>query len=95
MAYSQTPFSQMFMATEGPLAPLHGALPPAPKWFETVTASEPESKFVEVEGARIHYLHWGARTKPGLLLVHGNAAHAYWWSFIAPYLARDCSTQPL
>ncbi|MGD0142230.1 MAG: alpha/beta hydrolase [Rhizomicrobium sp.] len=89
MADSQTPFSQMFMATEGPLAPLHGALPPAPKWFETVTASEPESKFVEVEGARIHYLHWGARTKPGLLLVHGNAAHAYWWSFIAPYLARD------
>jgi pimeloyl-ACP methyl ester carboxylesterase len=23
------------------------------------------------------------------LLVHGNAAHAYWWSFIAPFLARD------
>ena len=64
-------------------------MPPAPKWFETVTAVEPESKFVEVQGARIHYLQWGSRTKPGLLLVHGNAAHAYWWSFIAPYLARD------
>ena len=37
----------------------------------------------------IHYLRWGDRARPGLLLVHGNAAHAYWWSFIAPYLARD------
>ena len=26
---------------------------------------------------------------PGLLLVHGNAAHAHWWDFIAPFLARD------
>src|SRR6185312_14102458 len=40
-------------------------------------------------GARIHYLRWGDRSKPGVLLVHGNAAHAWWWSFIAPFLARD------
>ena len=39
MADPQVPFSQLFAATEGPLAPLHGALPPAPKWFETVTAA--------------------------------------------------------
>ena len=42
-----------------------------------------------VEGARVHYLRWGDKARPGLLLVHGNAAHAYWWSFIAPFLARD------
>src|SRR5580704_10935948 len=41
------------------------------------------------QGARIHYLRWGDATRPGILLVHGNAAHAYWWSFIAPFLARD------
>jgi len=78
-----------FMPTEGPLAPLDGAVPPAPAWFERTVAAEPESAFVEVEGARIHYLRWGARDRPGLLLVHGNAAHAYWWSFIAPFLARE------
>src|ERR1700733_4653898 len=81
--------SQLFTATEGPLGQLNGVVPPAPKWFETVVGTAPESKFVEVEGARIHYLRWGDRARPGLLLVHGNAAHAYWWSFIAPFLARD------
>jgi pimeloyl-ACP methyl ester carboxylesterase len=78
-----------FNPNEGPLAPLDGVQPVAPAWFDRVTAVEPESSFVEVEGARIHYLRWGDRTKPGLLLVHGNAAHAYWWSFIAPFLASE------
>jgi pimeloyl-ACP methyl ester carboxylesterase len=89
MSDPQPPLSQMFVATEGPLAPLHGAVPVAPKWFETAIGTLPESRFVEVKGARIHYLQWGSRARPGLLLVHGNAAHAYWWSFIAPFLARD------
>src|SRR3712207_9584205 len=25
--------------------------------------------------------------KPGLLFLHGNGAHADWWSFIAPFFA--------
>jgi pimeloyl-ACP methyl ester carboxylesterase len=83
------PDTASFNPNEGPLAPLDGAQPPAPAWFDRVVAVEPESAFVEVEGARIHYLRWGDRAKPGLLLVHGNAAHAYWWSFIAPFLARE------
>jgi pimeloyl-ACP methyl ester carboxylesterase len=78
-----------FNPNEGPLAPLDGVEPPAPAWFDRVVAVEPESAFVEVEDAHIHYLRWGDRAKPGLLLVHGNAAHAYWWSFIAPFLARE------
>ena len=80
---------QLYTANEGPLAPLHGEIPPGPVWFDNVVAIEPESHYVDVEGARIHYLRWGDQTRPGLLLVHGNAAHAYWWSFIAPFLARD------
>jgi pimeloyl-ACP methyl ester carboxylesterase len=82
---------QMFniSATEGPLAALDGAPPPSPQWFKDVLAIKPENSFVEVSGARIHYLRWGDRTRPGLLLVHGNAAHAHWWDFIAPFLARD------
>jgi pimeloyl-ACP methyl ester carboxylesterase len=42
-----------------------------------------------VDGAKIELLAWGERGKPGLILVHGNSAHADWWSFIAPYLAQD------
>ncbi|HKD22689.1 MAG TPA: alpha/beta fold hydrolase, partial [Rhizomicrobium sp.] len=74
---------------QGPLASLAGRRPPSPAWFKQTVAVEPESKFVRVEGGNIHYLRWGDRARPGLLLVHGNAAHAYWWSFIAPFLARD------
>ncbi len=72
-----------------PLAVLEGAVPPAPDWFTQITAEKPQSAFIESDTTRIHYLRWGDATKPGLLLSHGNAAHAYWWSFIAPYLARD------
>ena len=74
---------------EGPLAALAGSPPPAPGWFAEAIRVRPESRFVSVKGARIHYLCWGEKTRPGLLLVHGNAAHAHWWSFIAPFLARD------
>jgi pimeloyl-ACP methyl ester carboxylesterase len=77
------------LTKQGPLAALHGRRPAAPAWFKQTVAQEPASKFVRVEGASIHYLQWGEPTLPGLLLVHGNAAHAYWWSFIAPFLARD------
>jgi pimeloyl-ACP methyl ester carboxylesterase len=76
-------------ANQGPLAGLDGAPPPAPAWFTETVAIAPESSFVEVEGVPIHYLRWGRRGRPGVLLVHGNAAHAYWWSFIGPFLARD------
>ncbi|MBV9329981.1 MAG: hypothetical protein JOZ55_00345, partial [Alphaproteobacteria bacterium] len=75
-------------STQGPLAPLEGSPPPAPEWFAEAVETAPEDRFVTVEGARVHYLRWGDREKPGLLLVHGNAAHAHWWDFIAPYLAR-------
>ncbi len=72
-----------------PLAPFHGAEPPAPDWFKAAIADEPERGAVTVKGARIELLTWGQRGKPGLLLIHGNTAHADWWSFIAPILAQD------
>jgi pimeloyl-ACP methyl ester carboxylesterase len=76
-------------ATRGPLARYDGAPVKGPAWFEQAIATPADSKWVNVEGARIHYLRWGRRDKPGLLLIHGNGAHAYWWSFIAPFLARE------
>ena len=70
-----------------PLARFGGAKPPAPAWFEAALARAPERRSVEVEGANIESLSWGERGKPGLLFLHGNGAHADWWSFIAPFFA--------
>jgi pimeloyl-ACP methyl ester carboxylesterase len=80
---------------EGPLAALKGGQPPAPAWFGEAVGIAPESAVIEVAGAPIHYLRWGDKSRPGLLLAHGNAAHAYWWSFIAPWLARDYNVAAL
>lgn len=57
-----------------------------PAWFEDALAAPYDEGHVTCEGARIHYLHWGTRGNPGLVLVHGGAAHAHWWSFLAPLL---------
>ncbi len=72
-----------------PLKPFKGEKPPAPQWFRDAIAQEPERRFVTSAGARIELLTWGEIGKPGLLLVHGNSAHADWWSFIAPFLATE------
>lgn len=59
----------------------------APHWFNLALACEPEHHTVDVDGCSIHYMTWGKRGAKGLLLVHGNGAHAYWWAYIAPLLA--------
>ena len=74
---------------KAPLAALGGQKPESPPWFKAALADEPERTFVSVNGANIELLTWGERGKPGLILVHGNGAHADWWSFIAPFFARD------
>jgi pimeloyl-ACP methyl ester carboxylesterase len=72
-----------------PLAALAGAKPPSPAWFEAAIACKPERSFIEVQRAKIELLKWGSVGKPGLLFLHGNSAHADWWSFIAPLFADD------
>lgn len=71
------------------LGPFHGDKPPAPVWFEAAVAVEPERSRIPVDGAEIELLTWGEVGKPGLLFLHGNGAHADWWSFIAPFFAKD------
>ena len=62
---------------------------PAPHWFRAAVEATCEDRRVDVEGCPIHYLRWGGTGRPGLVFVHGGAAHAHWWSFIAPLLADD------
>lgn len=66
-----------------------GAHPNAPGWFTAALADTPDDRTVEVDGCPVHYLRWGDRRAPGVILVHGGAAHAHWWSFLAPTIAAD------
>jgi pimeloyl-ACP methyl ester carboxylesterase len=61
----------------------------APRWFREAIALRAEERELTVEGCRIHYLCWGESGRPGLVFVHGGAAHAHWWSFIAPLFVRE------
>jgi pimeloyl-ACP methyl ester carboxylesterase len=89
--YDDRPFHTEDLPPEvrAPLAPFNGAEPPAPEWFKWAIAQEPQRTMVPSHGTRLEALTWGAEGRPGLLLAHGNSAHADWWSFIAPYLAKD------
>lgn len=59
-----------------------------PSWFTGALAHRPSVGEVEVEGCPINYLTWGDAADPTLVLVHGGAAHAHWWSFLAPQLTH-------
>lgn len=79
----------------GPLAKYKGAQPPAPDWFLQAVATPYETHRIDVKGAEVSYQRWGKRGAPGLLLVHGNGAHAHWWDFIAPYFAEHYNVAAL
>lgn len=47
------------------------------------------SQYADIGGHRLHYLDYGARGRPPMLCVHGGAAHAHWFDFVAPGLTPD------
>lgn len=67
----------------------------SPGWFKRMLAAPYTDQFVQTKDARIHYLLWestkpsGEQDKPGIVFVHGNGAHAHWWTFIAPFFLND------
>jgi pimeloyl-ACP methyl ester carboxylesterase len=62
---------------------------PMPNWAAEALAMPCRSGFLDVHGCAIHYLAWGDTTMPPLMLIHGNAASAEWWRFVAPLLASE------
>ncbi len=75
------------MQIDPPLAALGGAVPAAPEWFLRNIAAPVERFSVEVGGTVIDCRAWGERGRPGLVFLHGNAAHLAWWSFLLPFFA--------
>ncbi len=45
--------------------------------------SDPEDRFVQSHGLRLHYVDWGNTDAPPLVLVHGGRDHARSWDAIA------------
>jgi pimeloyl-ACP methyl ester carboxylesterase len=60
-----------------------------PRWFTDALATPVQDRDVTVAGARIRYRAWGQAGRPGVVLVHGTAAHARWWDHIGPFLQAD------
>ena len=64
--------------------PCHDAA--LPDWFTAALATEPERARIDVEGTPVAYRAWGQPGGPGIVLVHGGAAHSRWWDHIAPLM---------
>ena len=47
------------------------------------------SHFVEANGVKLHYLDYGTAGRRPMLCVHGGAAHAHWFDFVAPGFTPD------
>src|SRR5215204_1187520 len=45
------------------------------------------SRFVQVDGARVHYQEFGDTARPTIILIHGYTASLYVWKTVAPMLA--------
>ncbi|TXS95834.1 alpha/beta hydrolase [Parahaliea maris] len=61
--------------------------------FGTVSADDravapPRSHFYESQRLRLHYLEWGSKSSPPLLLVHGGKDNAHSWDWTARLLSR-------
>ena len=63
----------------------------APSWFTKAIAVEPTTRRIDIDGATVNYLSWGEAGRPGIVFVHGGAAHAHWWSHVAPAFLDDHS----
>ncbi|HEY8489412.1 MAG TPA: alpha/beta hydrolase [Dehalococcoidia bacterium] len=48
-----------------------------------VAEVRPADGYAEVNGLRLHYLEWGERGLPDMLLLHGLTSHAHSWDYFA------------
>jgi len=56
--------------------------------FDKVHHAE-HSRFVEIDGATVHFQEFGERGNPTLLLIHGYTASTYVWHEVAPVFAEN------
>jgi esterase len=66
-------------------APSTGITPPAPH----------ESRYVEANGLRLHYLDYGTQDRPPMLCLHGGAVTAHWFDFVVGGFTAACHVRAL
>ena len=59
-----------------------------PKWFIDALEADHQNGFVDVSGAKVHFMEWGDASNPSVIMLHGNHAHAYWFQFIGALLSK-------
>jgi len=52
-------------------------------------AASGTSRFFEANGVKLHFLDYGTAGGRPMLCVHGGAAHAHWYDFVAPGFTAD------
>ena len=50
---------------------------------------KPESRFMDVNGLRLHYVDWGNPSAPPLVLLHGHGSNLHTFDQLADRLRRD------
>ena len=53
------------------------------------------SRYIEVNGLKLHYLDYGSKGKPPMLCLHGGAVHAHWFDFVAGAFTADYHVRAL
>lgn len=53
------------------------------------------SRYVEAGGVKLHYLDYGTAGRPGMLCLHGGAANAHWYDFVAAGFCPDYHVRAL
>lgn len=54
-----------------------------------VKPADATSHFIDINGVNLHYLDYGTAGNPPMLCIHGGAAHAHWFDFVAPGFTPD------
>jgi len=62
------------------LSPQHSAL---------IEPASYTSRFVSAGGLKLRYLDYGTEGRPAMLCLHGGAAHAHWFDFVAAGFTAD------
>lgn len=60
----------------------------APEWFTRALAADRRRRRIVVADCPINMVEWGTRGNPGLVFVHGGAAHVEWWAHLAPLFTQ-------
>ena len=53
------------------------------------TRVEPQDKYVETNGIKLHYLDWGEAGKPLIVMLHGLRGHGHTWDSFSEPMSRD------